>query len=85
MILCLRFPLRSICGFSATARSSLWLPAALLFVAVLTPYIQTACFDFVFYDDDRYVSANPIVRQGLTWEGFRWAFMSGGYMATCIR
>jgi protein O-mannosyl-transferase len=30
--------------------------------------------DFLHYDDDLFVTGNPIVRQGLTWSGVRWAF-----------
>ena len=38
---------------------------------------QTLGFDFVNYDDDVYVYANPVVQRGLTWEGFRWALTYG--------
>jgi hypothetical protein len=34
-------------------------------------------FDFVRIDDPDYVWSNPITQQGLTWEGFRWAFTTG--------
>ena len=30
--------------------------------------------DFVNYDDNDYVTANPVVQKGLTLEGVRWAF-----------
>jgi hypothetical protein len=30
--------------------------------------------DFVAYDDDRYVTANPVVLGGLTARGIAWAF-----------
>ncbi len=33
-------------------------------------------YDFLNFDDDRYVSGNQIVRQGLTPESIRWAFRS---------
>ena len=32
---------------------------------------------FVNYDDPQYVTRNLVVRQGLSWEGFRWAFSTG--------
>jgi tetratricopeptide (TPR) repeat protein len=35
---------------------------------------QTVRFDFVNYDDDRYVYKNPEVARGLTSHGLRWAF-----------
>ena len=30
--------------------------------------------DFLHYDDNLFVTENPIVRQGITWRGVRWAF-----------
>jgi tetratricopeptide (TPR) repeat protein len=39
---------------------------------------QTARFSFVDYDDDAYVSQNPVVQKGLTWKGAAWAFTFGG-------
>jgi tetratricopeptide (TPR) repeat protein len=39
---------------------------------------QTARFGFVDYDDDVYVSGNPVVQKGLTWKGAAWAFTYGG-------
>src|SRR5436190_10809269 len=30
--------------------------------------------EFVNYDDPDYVTANPMVQHGLTWEGVKWAF-----------
>src|SRR4051812_47798695 len=38
---------------------------------------QTLAHGFVGYDDPMYVTDNPIVQRGLTWEGFRWAFVHG--------
>lgn len=29
---------------------------------------------FISFDDDDYLTANPVVRQGLTWDGLVWAF-----------
>jgi protein O-mannosyl-transferase len=39
---------------------------------------RTGWFGFVNWDDPAYVSSNPIVRQGLTLKGVRWAFTFGG-------
>ncbi len=36
---------------------------------------QTLHDSFVNYDDDEYVYENPVVSQGLTWAGIRWAFI----------
>jgi hypothetical protein len=32
--------------------------------------------DFIGYDDQEYVTENPMVQAGLTWQGVRWAFTS---------
>jgi tetratricopeptide (TPR) repeat protein len=50
----------------------------LLTGAVLAVFSQTLTFPFVNFDDPLFVSANPQVRAGLTWEGVRWAFSDNG-------
>jgi tetratricopeptide (TPR) repeat protein len=37
-------------------------------------YWQVGGHAFINFDDDKYVSVNPIVLRGLTWEGIVWAF-----------
>ncbi|HOV75113.1 MAG TPA: tetratricopeptide repeat protein [Candidatus Hydrogenedentes bacterium] len=62
---------------SPTAKTNPWPVVALimaLFLAGLAPYIQTAWFDFVNFDDPAYVYQNPHVASGLTLESIRWAF-----------
>jgi len=39
-------------------------------------YAQAAGFDYVYYDDDRYILKNPQVLSGLGWDSARWAFTS---------
>jgi tetratricopeptide (TPR) repeat protein len=51
--------------------------AALLAGAVVAVYGQVIGHGFVEFDDPAYVSENPIVRRGITWEGVRWAFGTG--------
>jgi tetratricopeptide (TPR) repeat protein len=46
----------------------------LLVAATLVVYSQSRGFDFIYYDDLRYVTQNPRVQQGLTLEGARWSF-----------
>lgn len=48
----------------------------LLVVITLAVYNPVASHPFVNYDDDRYVTANPHVRQGLSGETIRWALTS---------
>src|SRR5262249_38165002 len=50
------------------------LVSAALVGIVAAVYAQTARFGFVTFDDDFYVSANPIVRAGVTRAGIAWAF-----------
>ena len=51
-----------------------WLPALLLALAVIALYWPAARFDFINFDDPLYVADNDHVKQGLTWDGLRWAF-----------
>ncbi len=46
-----------------------------LTIATLAVYWQVQYHDFIGYDDPLYVG-NPVVRNGLSWEGVRWAFQS---------
>ena len=59
------------------ARSRQLLVTAGLAAAVLAVYWQVHAHGFVEFDDPAYVSDNPLVRRGLTWEGVRWAFGTG--------
>ncbi len=54
-------------------------PGVCIFLAAITLAVfgQTLGYDFVNWDDDEYVYENPVVQQGLTWEGFRWALTYG--------
>jgi protein O-mannosyl-transferase len=46
---------------------------ALALVTLLVYLPATSCL-FINLDDPRYVTANPIVQNGLTWTGVKWAF-----------
>lgn len=48
----------------------------LLAVSILAIYNQATHFSFVNFDDDRYVTENPHVQAGLTWETIKWALTS---------
>ncbi len=64
-------------GVNRTVATAKWLlPFALFLIAALTvavywPVLQNGFIDF---DDEDYVTANMVVRQGLTLKGFIWAF-----------
>jgi tetratricopeptide (TPR) repeat protein len=57
-------------------REATLLAALLLALATLSLYEHSLQNGFVSYDDPDYVTANPVVRQGLSWAGIRWAFMA---------
>jgi tetratricopeptide (TPR) repeat protein len=48
----------------------------LLAVGTLVLYNPVNQHPFVNYDDDRYVTENPHIRAGFSWETIRWAFSS---------
>jgi tetratricopeptide (TPR) repeat protein len=48
--------------------------ALLLGLITLVIYLPATRHDFQSYDDDDYVTGNPVVQQGLTFAGVRWAF-----------
>jgi len=56
-----------------TRRPGAWIPLVLV-AGVLAIYGQTLAFDFVVFDDDKYVTGNPTVQRGLSLEGIGWAF-----------
>ena len=49
---------------------------ALLFFLVLGTFLPCLWNGFVSFDDPLYVSQNPHVSQGLTWESLKWAWVS---------
>lgn len=45
--------------------------------ATAAVYAQTQGFDFISYDDDRYIVNNFAIQAGLNAESLRWAFSTG--------
>src|SRR5437016_14017861 len=45
-----------------------------LVLAITAVYWRVAQHEFLFYDDEDYVTANSVVRQGITTSGIQWAF-----------
>ena len=50
-----------------------WLMAVLLALVTMALYWPATGYDFVNFDDPDYVTANPHVQGGLTWENLGWA------------
>lgn len=48
--------------------------AALLALITLVVYLPVRDHDFLVYDDNDYLTENPVVQNGLTWAGLKWAF-----------
>ncbi|MBW1684613.1 MAG: tetratricopeptide repeat protein [Deltaproteobacteria bacterium] len=46
----------------------------LLALVTLAVHGQVLSHEFLHYDDPIYVTGNPTVQEGLSWEGLRWAF-----------
>lgn len=51
--------------------------ALLVLLVTVSAYLRVLGADFVNYDDETYVTANPHVQSGLTREGLLWAFNVG--------
>jgi len=64
---------------SSDSNRLLWLVALALCALTLIVFLQTAHFDFINFDDDRYVSEHPIISKGLTLDGIKYAFTSYRY------
>jgi tetratricopeptide (TPR) repeat protein len=53
-----------------------WLLCSLLAVVTIGVFGPVVHHDFICFDDPDYVTQNPIVQSGLTWDGIVWAFKS---------
>ncbi len=53
--------------------------SAVLVAVVAVIYAQMRSFGFISLDDPQYVTANPLVRAGLSWSGAEWAFTTGTF------
>jgi protein O-mannosyl-transferase len=69
-------PMRATVPAVARPRFPAWLPAVLLALVTVALYWPAASHDFVNYDDDLYVTDNPQVMCGLTWESLKWAWLN---------
>jgi len=59
-------------GLQSSRRT--WFACLLLAFATFSIYWPVRHYGFVDYDDDDYVFNNPVVRAGLSWSNFAWAF-----------
>jgi protein O-mannosyl-transferase len=61
-------------GFCRKAAGKRLLICLLLAAVTLVPYLQVRHHGFITFDDNQYVTANAMVRAGLTWQGIGQAF-----------
>jgi tetratricopeptide (TPR) repeat protein len=59
---------------SRSTKTRTWICLALLALVTVGVYWQVRGFGFINFDDPDYVSENPVVSRGLTFQGIRWAF-----------
>jgi hypothetical protein len=67
-------PTRASTPVKTGSRFPVWLVAALLALVTITLYWPATRCDFVNYDDNRYVTENVHVQNGLTLKNLKWAF-----------
>ncbi|MCX7872209.1 MAG: tetratricopeptide repeat protein [Verrucomicrobiae bacterium] len=53
-----------------------WVYIALIVILGVFLYAPVVYFEFIIYDDPDYITLNPLVLKGLTWEGVKWAFFN---------
>jgi Flp pilus assembly protein TadD len=51
-----------------------WTVAALLAAGTALLYARVASHPYIYFDDNRYLTENPMVQAGLSWRGLGWAF-----------
>lgn len=49
----------------------------ILILLVIAVYGKVITYEFLIYDDNKYILDNPFVWGGLSWEGAKWAFTTG--------
>ena len=57
-----------------TDKKFFWFAVLALALGTLALYWPVTGFPFINFDDDEYISDNPVTKAGLTWHGFVWAF-----------
>ncbi len=58
-----------------------WAPLLIPVVVAMLVYLRAIGCGFIGFDDDLYVFENPLVAEGLSWAGLRWA-LTAGYAST---
>jgi protein O-mannosyl-transferase len=51
-----------------------WMASVVIAAGTFLVYARVASYPFIYFDDNRYVTENPVVLRGLTSDGLRWAF-----------
>ena len=61
---------------AASVKNLSWAAIVSLVVVTIAVFADVRHHEFVAFDDPSYVTENPAVLKGVTWEGVRWAFTS---------
>jgi hypothetical protein len=56
--------------------------AAFLLISILAVYCQIKNFEFVYYDEPKYVRNNPMLKLRITLDNIRWVFSLIGHPVT---
>ena len=64
------------------SRFPVWLMVVVLMLVTIALYWPAMRCDFINLDDPDFVTANPYIQRGLTWEGVKWAFGNTEQAAT---
>lgn len=63
-------------AFSRSKLDNKWILIGFLIVCGFLLYSPVVYFEFLLYDDPDYITLNPWVLNGLTWNGIKWAFFN---------
>ena len=61
-------------GQGCSGISHINLIVLLIIVSILLVYSQVGSHEFINFDDQLYVTDNPVAKAGITWDGIKWAF-----------
>ncbi len=73
-------PLTQMIRFASSKRQQIVRQAFIalgLVIATVVVYLPVRHYEFVGFDDGKFVTENPNIRDGLTWRSVRWAFTAG--------
>jgi tetratricopeptide (TPR) repeat protein len=61
-------------GRESRSRKQTYAGIVVLILAIGLVFVRVTGFEFLLYDDDKYLTANPVMQKGLTLDSVAWAF-----------